>query len=91
MKLIDISGNPLYCLYPYVKYFGKPVYKFCRRRLRFNQYFSLAFSHILGALFHAGGMFIVSFYMWLLIILGSMVIFSLCLYFTHKSNIKKRP
>lgn len=49
----SIYGAGYFPYWVYVKYFGKPMFKL-GKKLKFNTYFSLMLSHILGAVAHSG-------------------------------------
>lgn len=48
----SLYGFGIFPYWLYVKYLGKPIYKYCRRR-KFSKYFSLNCAHVFGAAFHA--------------------------------------
>lgn len=94
MKNIFYNSNydnkPLYgCgIFPfwiYLKYFGRPVYKFSRKKLKFNVYFSIFNSHFLGAFIHATPFLLEGkYFSSLIFFISSFIIFPFLFYLLHK-------
>lgn len=52
-NLKSLYGSGVFPFWLYIKFFGKPVYKFARKKLKLNVYFSINCAHVLGAFIHA--------------------------------------
>ena len=50
----SLYGAGIFPFWLYVKYFGKPVFKFCRRKLKFPMYWAIMAANILGSAAHVG-------------------------------------
>ena len=64
----SLYGGGIFPFWLYIKFFGKPVYKFCRR-MGMTKYISLTFAHTLGALAHVG--FFITFEPYKLLMFGA--------------------
>ena len=49
----SLYGAGIFPFWIYIKFFGKPVYKLCRR-IGINRFFSLMGANVLGSLSHVG-------------------------------------
>jgi len=84
----SLYGAGVFPFWLYIKYFGKPVYKFCRKRLKLPKFFSVMASNLLGSAAHVG--FFVSGFSWALILVFLISLFGMTLLFMGFNKISWR-
>ena len=86
----SLYGAGVFPFWIYVKYFGKPVFKFCKRKLKFPTYWAIMATNILGSAFHVG-FFLGGFTMKMIILfLSSLFIMTSLFWIFHKIYLLKR-
>ena len=79
----SLYGVGVFPFWIYIKYFGKPVFKFCRRKLKLPRYWSIMASNILGSVAHVG-FFLDGFNLkYIILFVGSLFIMTSLFWFTH--------
>lgn len=81
----SLYGLGIFPFWLYVKYFGKPVYRLCRK-IGLPKYLSFCGAHTLGALFHINFFIIYDLSTSIILLIASYIIFPPLFYFPHVAS-----